>query len=272
VEDVQAGNGQGEQDFDTFQMVGSVRKMGLRVTPINAVRDTPYGVSLNTLEPPFNNPVAREAMYYATNPAPISQHVTAGYGRPAQAPTGPSSLYYEAKVPGYRTYNLAKAKALVKQLGGLSFTLLAIGSTDVTEMAEALQSEWAQAGIKAQLSIEPFEKLDETLMSHNWQANMGLAGGFDPALSALQMDFSSSSPSSGVHDPTLDKLIAQGAETVGSAAQTKLYHQIWKYLSDKAYFPFLFDLPYFNMTVKSVTGPGLTSNGFQVLWQDVRVR
>jgi hypothetical protein len=31
------------------------------------------------------------------------------------------SLFPEPKIPGYRGYNLANARALVKQLGGLSF-------------------------------------------------------------------------------------------------------------------------------------------------------
>lgn len=271
IEAIQSGDGQAQQDFGTFDMVAQVRKEGLRITPINAVRTTPYGIQLNTLKPPFNNILAREAIYYATNPAPINRAVAAGFGREAETPTGPGSLYYEETVPGYRTYDLAKAKALVQQLGGLSFTLLAISSTDVTEMAEALQSEWKQAGIKVNLSIDPFEKLDETQDSGNWQANMGLAGGFDPALSALSMTFSSTSPTSGVHDPTLDGMMAKGVSTVSPSAQTKLYHQMWKYISEKAYFPFLYNLPYFNVTEKSVTGPGLSTNGFQVLWQDVKM-
>ncbi|MBO0887179.1 MAG: ABC transporter substrate-binding protein [Acidimicrobiales bacterium] len=268
---LQAGQAQAYQDYSTFNTVKTV-KQHYRVTAINTVQDSPYEIQLNTLRPPFNNLLAREAIYYATNPGPIDKTVAANYGLPAESPTGPTSLYHQTKVPGYRTYNLAKAKALVKQLGGLSVDLGTIAAPDTEEMIEALQSEWKQAGITTHLAFEPFPSWEETFRSHNWQAELSASGGFDPALSALSFSFSSTSPNSGVNDPTLNNLIAEGAATVSSAAQTKLYQQIWKYISDKAYMVFLFGLPYFNVTEKSVTGPGLSTDGFQVTWQDVKVK
>ena len=39
----------------------------------------------------------------------------------------PGGLFYEPNVPGYPSYDLAKAKALVKQLGGLTVNLFTIG-------------------------------------------------------------------------------------------------------------------------------------------------
>ena len=37
--------------------------------------------------------------------------------------TGPGGICYQPNVPGYPAYDLAKAKALVKQLGGLTVNL-----------------------------------------------------------------------------------------------------------------------------------------------------
>jgi S-adenosylmethionine:diacylglycerol 3-amino-3-carboxypropyl transferase len=45
-------------------------------------------------------------------------------------------------VPGYRTYNLAKAKSLVKQLGGMNIQLGTINLPLANETDEALQSQW----------------------------------------------------------------------------------------------------------------------------------
>ncbi|MGH9101130.1 MAG: ABC transporter substrate-binding protein, partial [Acidimicrobiales bacterium] len=70
-------------------------------------------VEFNTKAAPFNNLKAREAIAYATNPGPIIHALIPGLGVPVQAQVGPGSPYYEKKVPGTVTYNLAKAKALV---------------------------------------------------------------------------------------------------------------------------------------------------------------
>jgi peptide/nickel transport system substrate-binding protein len=267
---MQAGQAQAYQDFSTFNMLKTVQQR-YRVTPVNTVRDSPDEIQLNTLRPPFNNILAREAIYYATNPEPINRAVAAGQGLPAESPTGPTSLYYEQKVPGYRTYNLKKAKALVHQLGGLTVDLGTIQAADTEEMVEALQGEWKQAGITTHLAFEPFEAWEETFRSHNWEAELSASGGFDPALASLSFSFSSTSPNSGVNDPTLNGLIAQGVQTVNTAEQTKIYTKIWKYISDKAYMIFLFGLPYYNVTERQVTGPGLSTDGFQVMWQDGKV-
>ena len=56
-------------------------------------------------------------------------------------------------MPGYPRYDLAKAKALVKQLGGLPSTSARSQNLVAQETTEALQTEWAAAGIKA--TIQP---------------------------------------------------------------------------------------------------------------------
>jgi ABC-type transport system substrate-binding protein len=139
---LEAGQAKAYQDYSTFTTVKTV-KAHYRVTAVNIVQDSPYEIQLNTLRPPFNNLLAREAICYATNPAPI--------------------------------------------------------------------------------------------------------------------------------DKTVANLMNEGAAATTAASQTKIYQEIWKYISDKAYMVFLFGLPYFNVTEKQVTGPGLSTDGFQVTWQDVKV-
>ena len=66
--------------------------------------------------------------------------------------TGPGGICYEPTVPGYPAYDLAKAKALVKQLGGLTVNLGTIQNLVAQETTEALQTEWAAAGIKTTIA------------------------------------------------------------------------------------------------------------------------
>jgi peptide/nickel transport system substrate-binding protein len=110
---------------------------------------SPYNIQLNTDIPPFNNPKARQAIYYATDSEAIRSKLFQNRYPSTQGFTGPGGLFFEADVPGYRTYDLAKAKALVKELGGLKTQLGTINVLVAKQTTQALQSQWAQAGIKA---------------------------------------------------------------------------------------------------------------------------
>ena len=264
-----SGQAQAYQGFTTYSAIAADSRQ-VEVHPLNPHGLGPFVLQLNTAVPPFNNIVAREAIYYATNPAPIVRAITAGHGQMVQSPTYPGSLYYEQDVPGYRTYNLAKAKALVKQLGGLSFQLGTINQLVDTEIDAALKSEWAQAGIQANLSDWDLSPLVQQFRSGKWQAMTQNAGGSDPALAkGLAFRWASNAPFTGVHDTALDQMISKGLETVNPSAQTPIYDQIWKYIAAQAYSPILFWVPDYSLSTHGVSGPGLTTalGGFQVMWQ-----
>jgi peptide/nickel transport system substrate-binding protein len=268
-EAIQAGNAQAYQDFTTIQLLPQAKKT-LTVTTIPAALG-PWVVQLNTMAKPFNNIVAREALYYATNPQDINKAIEGGLGTVSQSPSGPGDLFYFPTVPGYRTYNLAKAKALVKQLGGLNISLTTTSAGSNEQVTEGLKSEWAQAGINASLSAQQLPALVSSFHSGNFQAVLQTAGGYDTAIgNGLSLRYASTAPFTGVHDPKLDKLIDAGVATLNNAKRRSIYKQIATYISDKAYSPFLFNVPSFNLTAKGVSGPGLTTSTFYVQWQDVK--
>jgi ABC-type transport system substrate-binding protein len=126
---------------------------------------------------PFNNIKAREAIYYATDPVALRKVVSGGVGVVTQSMDGPGSLYPELKVPGYRTYNLAKAKALVQQLGGVKFSILGM-STDPT-FTESLVSEWSAAGMNVTIDTVTLAQLVAAFDNHSWQVALDAAGGPD---------------------------------------------------------------------------------------------
>ena len=103
--------------------------------------------------------LARQAIYAATNIAPILQHIFGNLYPVTQGFTGPGGICYQPTVPGYPGYDLAKAKALVKQLGGLTVNLGTIQNLVAQETTEALQTEWAAAGIKATIATYPLAAL-----------------------------------------------------------------------------------------------------------------
>jgi peptide/nickel transport system substrate-binding protein len=228
-------------------------------------------VQLNTTVAPFNNIVAREAIYYATDAGAISKALSSGQGTVIQSPSLPGNPFYEPTVPGYRTYDLAKAKALVTQLGGLSVQLgTPMGAAQETSVA--LQSEWAAAGIKVNLTVFPtIVPLLDAYKANTWQALTQGAGGINPAngTGGAYWRYYSTGPFTGVKDPKLDALINAAAATTNTAKQVSLYKQVDKYLSDNALLPFLYLAPLYNLASKSAQGPGVSTPLEFPNWQDV---
>ena len=268
-----AGQGQVYEDMSTPSLL---KQAGQHFNVENQLSTSPYDLQLNTLAPPFNNKLAREAIYAATNFAPILQHVFSNLYPVTQGFTGPGGICYQPNVPGYPPYDLAKAKALVKQLGGLTVKLGTIQNLVAQETTEALQTEWAAAGIKTTIASYPLAGLIAQFTSKKWQAMVQTAGAYDPAAGVgVGFRFSSMSPFSGVHDPHLDSLLNQAAAVVSLSQRCPLYHQAATYIAQQYYGPFYFGFAPANIAVKGVTGPGLSEPlpavvvTPTILWEDV---
>jgi peptide/nickel transport system substrate-binding protein len=268
-----SGQGQAYLFYGTLSTIKSIKSAGkVNVTETPSTLG-PLVVQVNTSKAPFNNLTAREALYYATDPEAINKALAAGLGTTDEGMGVPGGLYYQANVPGYRTYDLAKAKSLVKQMGGLSFSLVGLTGT-LGEINSALASEWQAAGMKVTLTApETLVGVIDTFHANTWQSILESAGGFDPALGVgLTFRYESDAPFTGVHDPTLDNMIHQAATILNQSQATKAYDAIWKYVSDNAYSPFLYVTPGYNLVTKGVSGPGLTSVRWQILWEDVSAK
>jgi len=268
-----AGQGQVYEDMSTPSLL---KQAAQHFNVENQLSTSPYDLQLNTLAPPFNNKLAREAIYAATNFAPILQHVFDNLYPVTQGFTGPGGICYEPTVPGYPPYDLAMAKSLVKQLGGLTVNLGTIQNLVAQETTEALQTEWNAAGIKTTIASYPLAGLIAQFTSKKWQAMVQTAGAFDPAAGVgVGFRFSSMSPFSGVHDPHLDALLNQAAGTVDMSQRCTLYNQAAAYIAQQFYGPFYFGFAPANIAVKGVTGPGLTEPlpavvvTPTILWEDV---
>ncbi len=255
-ESMLAGQGQVYEDMSTPSLLSQAAQ---HFNVENQLGTSPYDLQFNTLSAPFNDVRARQAIYYATNFAPILQHVFNNLYPVTEGFTGPGGICYEPTVPGYPQYDLAKAKALVSQLGGLTVNLGTIQNLVAQETTEALQTEWAAAGIKTTIHAYPLALLIAQFTSKKWQAMVQTAGSFDPAAGVgVGFRFSSVSPFSGVHDPHLDGLLNQATATTSMSQRCSLYDQAAQYIAQKFYGPFYFAFAPANIAVKGVSGPGIT--------------
>lgn len=265
-----AGQAQAYQAVSTYSLLATAASH-FKVSP-NLESLAPTGIELNTTKAPFNKFMAREAIYYATNAAPLIKSLLAGKGTATESPSQPGGLFYEPKVPGYRTYDLAKAKSIVKQLRGLSFTLMTSQAQSGIEMAEALKAEWGDAGIQTTISPQGIPAEVQTFKADSWQATFGYLGGADPGL-AMPIRYASDGAFSGIKDTHLDALLNTGTSTLSTAKESQDFRRLFKYISDKAYTPLLFVSSLYNLSARSVSGPGLTdASALEALWQDVSVK
>jgi peptide/nickel transport system substrate-binding protein len=256
---LQAGQAQAYENLSTPSLIDQMKKdPKLQVT--QQLSTSPYNIQLNTNAPPFNNPKARQAIYYATDSEAIRSKLFQNRYPSTQGFTAPGGLFFSADVPGYRTYDLEKAKALVKELGGLKTQLGTINVLVAKQTTQALASQWAQAGIKTDIKSYDLGPLIQAFQSKKWTAMLQTAGSYDPAAGVgVAFRYASQSPFSGVHDKKLDAMLGQAAGTLDQGERKSLYDQAAKYMNDEAYSPFLFAFAPASVAAKGVTGPGLTT-------------
>ena len=258
-EALQAGTGQAAQM--TTPVIIQQARADAAYSVLITKGTSPTLVQLDTAAPPFNNKLAREAVYYATDAAAIRTHLYDNMFPPAESFLGPGGLYYEPTVPGYPGHDLAKAKQIVAQLGGLSVTLFGPNDPVSTETLEALRDQWQQAGMHVTIQPDSLIGQIQEFGRKNWQAALGEDGAFDPSVSAgLSFRFGSTAQFSGVHDPVLDSMMAQAAATFDAAQRARIYANIAQYITSQAYAPFLVATAPVAVTAKGVYGPGLTSD------------
>jgi peptide/nickel transport system substrate-binding protein len=257
LETMQAGGVQGYEGMQTPQLVSA---FGRQFNVLDVPSTSPYVIQLNTAIAPFNNLNAREAVYYATDVNLIDQRLFGNLHPVTQGFTAPNGLFYEQNVPGYRTYDLAKAKAAVKAAGGVTVDLMATQSSVTQTVLEALQTMWQAAGMKVNIQVDQLASVIQQFQGNKWQASLQTAGAFDPAAGlGVNFRFGSKSVFSGVHDQKLDTLFAQATSTLDTAKRQQLYDQAAQYISQNAYAPFLFPVNGWNIAARNVTGPGLTT-------------
>ena len=257
LETMEAGGVQGYEGMQTPQLAAAFAK---QFNVLDVPSTSPYVIQLNTAIAPFNKLSAREAVYYATDVALIDERLFGNLHPVTEGFTAPNGLFYEQNVPGYRTYNLAKAQAAVKAAGGITVNLMATQSSVSQTVLEALQTMWEAAGIKVNIAVNQLANVIQQFSSNTWQASLQTAGAFDPAAGlGVNFRFGSKSEFSGVHDPKLDALFAEATSTLNTAQRQQLYDQAAEYISENAYAPFLFPVNGWNIAAKGVSGPGLTT-------------
>lgn len=237
-------------------------KSDSRVVTQQAFGLSNYMVFFNTTTAPFNDIRARQAVTAATDRTAINQVLNQGLSSTdVDSPFSPSNPYYPGKtVPNAVGYDLAKAKALVAQLGGLTVTLTTIPSLET--VAEALQSMWGQAGIKTVIKSMDEAAFGAAVFGHQYQAAPFYLTppSEDPADTVYFVQSTSPANALGLKDSGVDALIRAGLSARSDSQRHEIYDQLSAKLAALTPIDYLAAVVQFRMTSKDVHGVPMTGD------------
>ncbi|MCL2396047.1 MAG: ABC transporter substrate-binding protein [Acidimicrobiaceae bacterium] len=269
---LQSGEAQLGQLISTIPLLQQLKSDGLTVTdPPSTLTQF---ISLNEQNGPFKSIKAREAVAYATDAAALTDKLYHGAYPVVEDQSAPGQEFYQQKNKAYPAYDLAKAKSLVRQLGGLSVNLSTTTNTGYwTTEVEALATMWEAAGIKVNIQDNTLQQMLQITFNHTWQAiDSNWGGNIDPSINDPQF-FEGGAAFSGVNDPTLNSLFNASASTSSNAARTKIFKQINTREDQQVDAVWLYSKAFFDVSTKDlVKSSGLTNNMSVIRWEDLGVR
>jgi peptide/nickel transport system substrate-binding protein len=173
----------------------------------------------------------RQAMLYAIDRQAINQVAQAGLGKVINTMPMPPWVMDGCALPVEYSYNPDKAKELLKQINWDPTTELAITNWGGWrgQAATAIQQMWAAVGIKARVDQFEFTEAWKRVQDGTYAtAIQWPEQGLDPDSESI---YFGEFPTQGnntfrYRNPELDKLWADGRQTVDKAARQKIYCQI----------------------------------------------
>lgn len=192
-------------------------------------------IPTNTFKAPFNDLKARQAIAYCMDREAIANSVLKGYAKPAFVLSGDSSAlkdWQEGKKLNPLQHDVKKGTALVKELGGLSFT---ITTNETAPTITALQQQWSECGIKAQVDVTPAYLTEVKEGSYQMSYTTNTNGGLNPAASTNYLDPDSANNKFGWRDESIWQQINATKGMTDQAQATAQWHKIWKSLDENGF-------------------------------------
>lgn len=248
--------------------------------PKLVVNANDFGVAhvynLNHSKPPFDDVRVRAAMIHAFNAQAVAQSYYLGTATPVDSVFPKSSPWYCPNLKNWRTYDLEKAKALVKEVGKpIEFKITTISTPEWRRMAGIIQHMAKEAGMTAEIELVDQTENLRRGFSGDFQMNIWRfnPNGAEPG-PTLQFYFGAvgnAQPFSR-HDPTKVNGIIESVLTEKDLEKRKeKYCEVNQIVSDEAMWLYGHHTPLFNVAHPYVKGvPADPLNGIRVksVWLD----
>jgi peptide/nickel transport system substrate-binding protein len=188
----------------------------------------------------------RQALNYAID----KEGLAAGlFGTQATVSQGqllaPSYFGFDPETKAY-PYDLAKAKALIKEAGAQGKTITVVGTAGRwlkdREIVEAVAQMWTEAGLKTDVKIFEFSEYLKRLFDRNARPDAVFVSNSNELMDAdrpLSAYYSLSGPGSSNNDAAMKADIDAARTETDPAKRAALYHKILSHAREQAYFAWL---------------------------------
>ncbi|HEX8966410.1 MAG TPA: ABC transporter substrate-binding protein [Chloroflexota bacterium] len=199
-------------------------------------------MGVNTLFPPTDNKLVRQALSYAADRKRFSDQIFQGIVRPLSLPWDANSLAYEASKENFYSFDLDRARSLLAQAGVSSAELDFLASPNTPEwdlIAQIYQSDLATIGIKLNIvKLDQAAWLDQVnnRKYHGfWASTMAIGTGEPVSGLSLGRATDPNSNNEGYHNETYSGLISSAAAEPDAARRKDIYRQINDIILDDAF-------------------------------------
>jgi peptide/nickel transport system substrate-binding protein len=199
-------------------------------------------MGVNTLFPPTDNKLVRQALNYAADRQRFSDQIFKGIVPPLSLPWDPNSLAYEAAKETFYSFDLDKAKSLLDQAGITSAELDFLASPNTPEwdlVSQIYQSDLATLGIKLNIvRLDQAAWLDQVnnRKYHGfWASTMAIGTGEPVSGLSLGRATDPNSNNEGYKNDTYTQLISTAASEPDATKRKTIYSQINDIVLDDAF-------------------------------------
>jgi peptide/nickel transport system substrate-binding protein len=228
-------------------------------------------LGINTTVPPLDDRTVRQALAWAVDRKRVLSQVLGGYGLATAAPWPASSPAYTAASAAHYTHDPARARRLLRSagVGGLRLPLLT--STLTGTLAELVQYDLAQVGVRTTIQTVDPVTLQKNLIDQGmpalWVTSHGFAQVQPSTLAVSAYPFNQARNTSRYHSAAYtDAVLAAWRRPPGgqaTAADRAAYRRITDLLLDEAFIVELAVQP--SLQVSTANLRGVTVNKFGYL-------
>src|SRR5579871_291848 len=216
-------------------------------------------------QPPFNDARVRQALCWAIDRPAIVQTILRGTATVAQGPLPPASWAYDPRFTAYTPRDVGKARQLLNAAGAstLNFSFLYPSEEPFTSVAQVLKSNWAEAGVTANLQQQDFSTLLQNMYAGKFAALMiDYSGRIDPDVSVGSFFATGGLNNAGKYsNPQVDRLLAQARSTSVTTERAFLYREVQRIVMHDAPIGLIYYTALSNGIAKSVRGYQLMADG-----------
>lgn len=230
------------------------------VTEHTNLSETVVYFGMNEADPPFNSELVRQALSYAVPYGSLIQQVMYGQASPLHSPV-PLGMPTHSGAGWHYSYNLAKAKALLKQAGyahGFTFTFtLDPANADWVQDATLLQASFKKIGVTMKITQVADAQFQTLLAAKKMQAFISSWDSFvnDPGYH-LGFLFGKGMQTNATNylNAKVDRLMAQAEFDPNAAQRSRDYATIQKTINEQAAWLDLYQYKWTVATYHGVSG------------------